>query len=212
MAYHAISSMLMGIVIASLLSVQACGKNGSTERIATPLELAVYENMPERVTVLLKEGVPENFRAGIGPQLLQYAMSDELIRNHREEPKEQVIKRADDIVRILLNVDVDPNGRTSYGVPILHEAIANDRLAAAEQLLERGADVNSIGDNWSALMLAVYHCHVDIVALLLKRGAVLTWKNHSGETLESMAQQSCPSALSLLQTQGRVPLGSIPKG
>ena len=59
-----------------------------------------------------------------------------------------------------------------YGLTHLHRAAASGHMETVTCLLDHGADVNAMNyEGWTALMLAVHHCYLPVVNLLLLRGA-----------------------------------------
>lgn len=75
-----------------------------------------------------------------------------------------------DVVRYLLDQGADVNAREQFGDTALTEAVFNGRLAAAKELLFRGADANAIGAGGTALDLAINRNHTEIAALLTHHG------------------------------------------
>jgi FOG: Ankyrin repeat len=76
-----------------------------------------------------------------------------------------------DVVRYLLDQGADVNAREQFGDTALTEAVFNGRLAAAKELLFRGADANAIGAGGTALDIAINRNHTEIAALLTHHGA-----------------------------------------
>ena len=64
----------------------------------------------------------------------------------------------------------------------LKSAILNRDIKAIQNLLDRGVDINRAYNNLNALMLASYQGSLDIVKLLVYRGAHVNAVNSTGET------------------------------
>lgn len=92
--------------------------------------------------------------------------------------------RAGDVptIRSLITHGADPNeaaGQNNWS-PLLH-AIHTGQIRSVEALLDGGADVNRLsGDGITPLMMAAGYGYVDIVQLLLKRGANPRIVDHGG--------------------------------
>ena len=83
------------------------------------------------------------------------------------------------------------NAKGSDGNTALIEAAKGDDLRSlVVLLLAAGADVNAKNDyGWTALMMAVFHDHVENAKLLLEAGADVNAKNNRGLTALMMAAQ-----------------------
>ena len=84
-----------------------------------------------------------------------------------------VSKGHKDVVELLLEGGADPNKPTDLGYTPLHWA-AMRRRDVVELLLDRGADpnkANTSGCRWTALHYATEYGRIDIIQLLLNRGA-----------------------------------------
>ena len=96
-----------------------------------------------------------------------------------------------DALAAMLDAGADCNGRRAAdGMTALHEAAAAGALAAAQLLLERGADVGAAlqvaADNkhfgWQPLHFAAAGGHVPLIELLLARGADAAAAGRHGRT------------------------------
>ncbi|HXJ02496.1 MAG TPA: ankyrin repeat domain-containing protein [Micropepsaceae bacterium] len=110
-------------------------------------------------------------------------------------------KDVSDIVKAVLDLGADPNGRDSNGWTPLLEAAYGKYPTALRLLLDRGADVNAkcecLGSgygNSTALMLAARNGGLESVKALLGRGADTSLKDEHGQT-----------ALALATTESREP-------
>ena len=70
------------------------------------------------------------------------------------------------------------------GLTALLLAARDGRMAAAEALLDRGADINQVsaGDHTSPLLMATLNGHFDLAGLLFERGADITLASDAGAT------------------------------
>jgi len=127
----------------------------------TPLAWAMYGKKPELIELLTKNGATIKDVFDIwGNSILDAA----LLENNSESVKKLLACGADILSK-------NPMGRTC-----LHTAVspANERinLAMVELLVSFGADVNAIqNDGTSVLMWAVKYASLDIVKLLIEKGA-----------------------------------------
>ena len=69
-----------------------------------------------------------------------------------------------------LTEGVDVNAKDSVGRTPLHHAAWNGHKEVAELLIEKAADVNSLGDNGTPLDWAIFRKHPETVELLRKHG------------------------------------------
>src|SRR5260370_3651985 len=75
-----------------------------------------------------------------------------------------------EVVRYLLDQGADANAREQFGDTALSEAVFNGQLAAAKELLLRGAHVNAVDHIGPALDIAINRNHTAIADLLKHRG------------------------------------------
>ena len=78
-----------------------------------------------------------------------------------------------ELVQGLVEAGSDLHAKDNYGWDALHFASANNRLAVAAYLLDRGADPCTRVDRWTALGTAAYSGYQEMCVLLLSRGADL---------------------------------------
>ena len=95
------------------------------------------------------------------------------------------------VVGCLVAAGADPNARNEHGItPFIHYAMKNC-MAAAQALLENGADVNIADhDGDTALFQSIYFCSDDITELLLSRGAAYTSWCSTGYSILHLAALS----------------------
>jgi hypothetical protein len=169
------------------------------QRTATPLEEAVFDNSPTRVRAELKYRLPQDFKNRSGVNLLRFAVSDEVLRVHRDEPIEKVVRNSDEIVVLLLDAGVEVNAPSSLGEPVLFSAVGNQRVAVVRELIRRGAILNfEDEDRPSPLMRAVSTCHLEMIRLLVDSGADVEFSTSFHTSVESTARESCPEAIPLI--------------
>ena len=72
---------------------------------------------------------------------------------------------------------------------VLHDIIRFSVVKAVNQSLDEGADINSRdhGTGWTPLYTAVIYDQIDVVELLLARGADPDILSHAGNTAEEVA-------------------------
>jgi uncharacterized protein len=117
--------------------------------------------------------------------------------------------RQEAIIRLLLRHGAKINKTDKNGVTPLHRAVRFRSPAAVKLLLEKGADVNPVDRRTRSTPLhrAVTHTGapatagksdevVEIIKLLLKRGADLTIKNKLGKTAREYVRR--PEILALM--------------
>jgi len=106
-----------------------------------------------------------------------------------------------DVVRWLLARGARVDGRDEMGYTALHLAGSSGSLAAAGALLDAGADVNAhqtpVGD--APLVKAARFGHLDMIRLLLSRGASLDARSSCGLIVDADARlEGCAAAAALL--------------
>jgi ankyrin repeat protein len=97
-----------------------------------------------------------------------------------------------------------PRNSDEYGATALFNAILKSRTHMVESLFKHGVDVNvQNSDGMSPLMAAASTGNVEIVRMLVARGADLQAVNVLGETAKDIAVRFCRAeAASFLQTVG----------
>ena len=100
-----------------------------------------------------------------------------------------------EIARLLVEKGADVNKKTPRGVTPLMEAASTSYLASCMLLLENGAEINAADNNgWTALMEAVLGENADetvcleIVRLLLDKGADMNMRNNGDATAQDIAE------------------------
>lgn len=98
-----------------------------------------------------------------------------------------------------------PRNSDEYGATALFNAILKSRPHMVESLFKHGVDVNvQNSDGMSPLMAAASTGNVEIVRMLVARGADLQAVNVLGETAKDIAVRFCRAdAASFLQTAGK---------
>jgi ankyrin repeat protein len=72
----------------------------------------------------------------------------------------------------------------------LAQAIAKGDIASVKKFIEYGSDVNETSNDMSPLMIAARYNHVEIINLLLDKGAKIEIKNTKGFSALKYAQLS----------------------
>ncbi|MCB2000306.1 MAG: ankyrin repeat domain-containing protein, partial [Rhodoferax sp.] len=100
-------------------------------------------------------------------------------------------------------LDVEPRNKVDES-PLMLACLAG-QLEMAQQLVERGADVNKPG--WAPLHYAATRGHVAVMRFLLERNAYIDAASPNGTTpLMMAAYYGTPSAVKLLLESGADPL------
>ena len=89
-----------------------------------------------------------------------------------------------DVVKLLLEHDVDPNVKDNDGRTLVLRAAKRGNVDIVKLLLEHGANPN-IQENkygYTPLHYAVKKCHVDVARVLLDYGADPTIRDNEGRT------------------------------
>lgn len=120
----------------------------------TPLMIASYDGRLEVVKLLLAHGADVNLTGEAGYTPLMHAM------RHRHA----------DVAVLLLKNGAKPDQRNENGQTAICFAANENDAALVTLLLDLGADING-GTSWTPLMDAAYNGQIDMVKLLLKRGA-----------------------------------------
>ncbi len=85
-----------------------------------------------------------------------------------------------DIVRYLLDEGADVNARENWGSTALAEAAYYGHSGVIKELLLRGADINAIGGQGTALDIAINRNHTAVADLLRHRGGKIAREIRSG--------------------------------
>ncbi|NXT85428.1 ASB10 protein, partial [Zapornia atra] len=137
------------------------------QELTTPLHITASRGYTECLGLLLSRGAAVDFAPG-GKTALHEACA----------------AASPGCVRLLLHAGADPEAVSESGHKPLHLCKSQDSLECAQQLLQRGASVNSRteeeGD--TALHVAARHGLTAHVQLLLRHGAELEAENEEGQT------------------------------
>jgi ankyrin repeat protein len=86
-------------------------------------------------------------------------------------------------VKHMLDTDLEPDHRNSYGFTFLYQASRRGCLNIVRVLLENGASVNAVSpDNATPILAATYGNWYNIVELLIEKGGDATIPNGSGRS------------------------------
>jgi ankyrin repeat protein len=126
----------------------------------TPLHLASRHGSIIVVTLLIHHGADINKENMCKCTPLHYALSGYSSSKHNEDTAIFLIQNGADINK------EDYTGRTP-----LYFASAGGHTEVVSMLLEKGTDINKMGNGYTPLGIAVLYKHHDIVKLLLENGA-----------------------------------------
>lgn len=127
-----------------------------SERMTTPLQLAINFGHPDIVNVLLAAGANPNLADRKGNTPLIWASDEQQTA----------------IALQLLQAKADPAAKSNKGKTALYYAARNGDQTLAQELLAAGAPVNTLtDDNQSPLYQAITANHTEMVRLLLSHGA-----------------------------------------
>jgi ankyrin repeat protein len=176
----------------------------------TPLMIASMQGHVKVVKFLLKAGANANIRIWFGNTALSFASLGnhykivKILLKHIKNTREgkDIINHAFSevsntnnigIAKLLLkagaNINMISENSISIGKPPLVASVQSNKYNMVKFLLSKGANVNLIDFefNWSALMYASLHGHIEIAKLLIKAGAAVNLKNKYGRTALSIA-------------------------
>jgi len=100
-----------------------------------------------------------------------------------------IAKDNPDVCSLFLFAGIDVNARDDAGTPMLNVATRNGRQNMVVWLLENGADINAISRDrgYSAIMDAVWKKDEKLTALLVKKGADLSFISKEGLSILVLA-------------------------
>lgn len=136
-----------------------------------PLTTACANGNMEIVKLLLDKGADVNLEEKKGWNPIVYA----------------VVNQRVDVVKLLLESGANTHGKN---MGLQKGAGYNSNVALLKALIENGADVNAIVDNYTPLMEAAHRGCVDVVKLLVSSGADVNLKNAFGYTALMVAAGS----------------------
>jgi hypothetical protein len=160
---------------------------------STPIKVAIALNRVDVARELTREGGDAPFRQGRNSPLV-YA----IVQNKPGIIREllQSVTNAEEIVNA-----IDKNGLT----PLMY-AVDRNYVAAAQELLKAGADVDKPNtEGYTPLMTAVTVGKADMVAVLLQAGADTNVVSPEGETAMSMARRKNKQVIISLLLEAQQP-------
>lgn len=173
-----------------------------TSHQMSPLLLSCYYNKPQLARLFIKhlDHISLHEAAGVGllDTVMEYVERDSQIANSISSHGFSVLGIAshfgkEDIVRYLLSKHADPNlpSQNGYQVYPIHAAVSASYNGIAKLLVEAGAEVNVFqAARITPLHLAAQKGDIDMIILLLERGAMVEIQNDYGQTASDMAQEN----------------------
>ncbi len=143
--------------------------NAQNERKENALMIASHRGCTEIVNLLLEGGADVDARSDNGWNALMLA-----IRRNKHTK----------IVELLLRKNADVNAKDGNGVTALMRATYSDHVETIKLLLEN----ENLMDGWGALAFAI-RTYVEIVRMLLEKGADVNAQKNDGETALMIAIQ-----------------------
>ena len=119
-----------------------------------------------------------------------------------------IAKENKDTCNLFVEAGMDVNCRDSAGTPMICIAARSGRKEMIDWLLDKGADINSISKDrgYSAVMDAVWKSSLDIVKMLIEKGANLNFIANDGQSALIVATgASNPRICELLVKNGADP-------
>lgn len=162
-----------------LLLEAGADTNPNTEYGDTALTTAAEQGYPDICKILIEAGADINKENNYGWTPLVCAV----YASYGFET------RFEDVIRMLLEAGADVNKCTEHGSSPLDTAVRHNRLKMAEILIKNGADINSMADEETPLMLAATG-YKEICQLLIDEGAEIDKENKDGWTALSFAAAS----------------------
>jgi len=166
----------------------------------TLLHTAISHADAEMVTLLLDRGLDVNASAEDGDSALLWAVQQlpdlepgVALRDFQQKSQD----RLHGIIKVLLERKADANAVNSIGRPLLFRATKTGDVLVVGLLLENGAEINFQSDvlKQSALSLAVDRNHLEVVRLLLEKGADPTLQDYREDPLNEVAEDEEIKAL-----------------
>ena len=157
-----------GVLFTVCLAFSACGAGGQPEIVQ-----AVAAQDVERVRQLISRGTDVNDRGnGEWTAAIHYTRGNE------------------EILKLLLEADADPNSPDPTST-VLGEYALGGKTSAVELLLTHGAaiDVQDVAYGDTALHKAATNGNLEVVQLLVERGADATVRNKQGQTAYDAAAE-----------------------
>jgi ankyrin repeat protein len=177
-------------------SIESRDQNGKTALVA-----ASQHGHTDLVKLLLDKGASINARTTSGTTAFQYAAQNHHIDTLKllytrgadvnavdrleYSPLRVAVTQGDEqVVRLLLDFGADPNMKLSR-YPLLIDALRRNRIKIFQMLVENGADVNATREEYgdTPLMYVVASQQVDVIQLLLSRGADIRAKDFGGKNV-----------------------------
>ncbi|XP_057319236.1 putative ankyrin repeat protein RF_0381 [Microplitis mediator] len=154
--------------IAEFLIRQRAEVNALTKENQSPLQIAIEKNYKNLVKLLIENNADINVVTKNDETALIFSIKNEYF----------------DLFKILLDADAEVN---SVNLPPLFVAVEKKRYTMTKRLIEQGADVNSIYNNQTLLIIAVENGNMKIVELLIRNKADINIEVAAAKTALSAA-------------------------
>jgi|GEM_PF-4546161 len=192
---------------------------GRASEAKTPLMIAIEQQAPEMIEILLQAGVNVNVRGEYDNTAISLAAElgyDAIVKRLQaaganQEGLEAISLRAaaeqGDIarVRVLLAAGVDPNQPDFRDQTALIQAASQGQTQVVEVLLAAGAAAKQNNHLYSPLIAATYYGHVETVKCLLEAGADVNWESPMlGNALDCAQGNDYEEIVDLLLAAGAI--------
>ncbi len=181
--------------VITLLTSRGANVNVTNQDGWTPLHYAIFHGRKDVIEELIAHGADVDIKDKKGKIPLFLALE----------------RDRQDIALLLINAGADIHATADDGETLLHRAALLGQCEVSKALLDRGFDVNSLrGYGWIPLHRAVRgyalrDSHVDMVKLLVARGAAIDTKDVNGSTPLNIATET----IMMTSSQGEPPLYRI---
>lgn len=199
--------------IAKFLIDQGANVNAWSSGYGDVLSIAVRKRNEEIIVLLLNRGSNVNGHEELSCKPIEVAVKTgevnvvKLLLDRGAKNLERALQRATafgnkSCVELLLKHGANPDFEAHCDDNPLYIAVVNGYTKICELLLDYGgADVNVINNyNCTAVHAAAMTAHLDILKVLIERGAIIRQKDNAGCTPLHYATYSYPGCTSVIQT------------
>ena len=170
-----------------------------TSHDISPLLLACYYNKPQLVKIILKHidqiDIYEAAAANLLEETTNLLTENPVLLAQYSPHGFTALAMAvhfgnEEIVRFLLRHGADANlfSQNGYHISPLHTAVDANFEVIAKMLIEAGAEVNCVqSSGMTPLHYAAQNGNIELLIVLLEKGALVEYKNEQGKTASDLA-------------------------